>query len=79
MSVKFRVEVLKPRQRSKTWGDVDPASGNVTGSYGNEIGIDEKNSQITKENGYTNIVVLPAGVSPQAYIDMRNKQIKSKQ
>ena len=75
MSVKFKVEVLKPRNRSKSWGDVNPATGKVEGSYGSEIGIDEKDSQITEENGYKNIVILPAGVSPMAYIEMRQKQI----
>tara|TARA_R110000851_G_scaffold71614_3_gene159200 strand:+ start:2986 stop:3276 length:291 start_codon:yes stop_codon:yes gene_type:complete len=73
----FRVEVLKPRTRSKSWGDVDPATGKTTGSYGNEIGIEEKDSKITKENGYINIVTLPAGCSPGAYIEMRQKQIKN--
>ena len=77
MGVKFKVEVLKPRKRSKSWGDIDPATGNVTGAYGNEIGIDEKNSKITEENGYTNIVILPEGVSPGAYIEMRQKQIEN--
>ena len=75
--VKFKVEVLKPRKRSKTWGDVDPATGNVTGAYGNEIGIDEKDSEITEANGYTNIVTLPPGMSPMAYILMREKQIEN--
>ena len=79
MSVKFKVEVLKPRVRSKTWGDVDPATGTVTGSYGEEIGIEEKDSEITEENGYTNIVTLPAGMSPMAYIEMREKQLREKE
>ena len=77
--IKFKVEVLKPRKRSKSWGDVDPATGKVNGSYGNEIGIDEKDSEITEENGYTNIITLPAGVSPMAYIEMRQRQIKNEQ
>lgn len=77
--VKFVVEVLKPRKRSKTWGDYNPATGKVEGSFGNQIGIDEKDSQITEENGFKNIVILPVGVSPMAYIEMRQKQLKSKQ
>lgn len=77
--VRFRVEVMKPRVRSKTWGDVNPATGNVEGSYGSCIGIEESESQITEANGYTNIVTLPPGVSPGAYIEMREKQLKSKQ
>ena len=75
MGVKFKVEVIKPRNRGKGWGDVNPATGKVEGNYGSEIGIDEKDSQITEANGYKNIVTLPAGVSPMAYIEMRQKQI----
>lgn len=77
MGVKFKVEVLKPRKRSKSWGDVDPATGKTTGSYGSEIGIDEEDSEITEKNGYTNIVTLPVGVSPMAYIEMRQKEIEN--
>lgn len=51
--VKFKVEVLKPRRRrSKSWGDYNPATGKVEGVYGSDIGIDEKDSEITKENRY---------------------------
>lgn len=75
MSVKFKVEVIEPRQRTKDWGDIDPATGKTTGSYGQKIGINAEDSEITEENGYKNIVTLPAGVSPMAYIEMREKQI----
>lgn len=75
MSVKFKVEVIEPRNRTKQWGDVDPATRKVTGAYGESIGIQEEDSQITEENGYKNIVTLPKGCSPMAYIQMREKQI----
>lgn len=55
------------------WGDVDPASKKLmTGTYGEKHrgSIHEDESIITKENGFKNIVVLPAGVSPMGYIDM---------
>lgn len=75
--VKFKVEVIEPRQRSRSWGDVDPATGKVTGSYGSSIGIQENESEITEENGYTNIVTLPPGVSPLGYIEMRMNELKN--
>lgn len=54
------------------WGDVDPATKETTGSYGQKYrgSIDEKDSLITKENGFKNIIVLDKGTSPLAYIDM---------
>ena len=76
MGVKFKVEVIEPRNRTKEWGDVDPATGKVTGSYGESIGIQAEDSKITEANGYTNIVTLPKGCSPMAYIAMREKQIE---
>jgi hypothetical protein len=53
------------------WGDVDPATKKVTGSYGEKHkgAIHEDESIITKENGFKNIVMLPPGVSPMGYID----------
>tara|TARA_R110000772_G_scaffold17946_3_gene50013 strand:+ start:153673 stop:153924 length:252 start_codon:yes stop_codon:yes gene_type:complete len=73
--VKFTVEVIEPRIRPKGWGDIDPATGQVTGTYGKAIGIQEHESEITEENGYTNIITLPPGMSPEGYIDMRIKEI----
>ena len=77
--VKFTVEIIDNTlgKGRKTWGDVDPATGKVTGSYGNKYvaGIHENDSKITEENGYTNIITLPKGCSPGAYIAMRRKQI----
>lgn len=54
-----------------TWGDVDPASKKVTGSYGEKHrgSIHEDESIITKENGFKNIAMLPPGVSPMGYIE----------
>ena len=40
------------------WGDIDPATKKVTGSYGTKYkgSIEEKESIITKENGFDEIV-----------------------
>ena len=78
-NVKFTVEVIDNTmgKGKKVWGDVNPATGKIEGNYGSKStgAIHEKDSQITEENGYTNIITLPVGCSPEAYIDMRRKQI----
>ena len=55
----------------ETWGDVDPVTKKMTGSYGEKYpgSITEKDSIITEKNGFKNIVTLGAGESPQSYID----------
>jgi hypothetical protein len=52
------------------WGDIDPASKKITGSYGEKHrgSIHENESIITKENGFRNIAMLPPGTSPEGYI-----------
>jgi hypothetical protein len=68
----FFIEPIMPNAtyKGKGWGDVDPASGKVTGGYGNKHrgAITEDESVITKENGFKNIFNLPAGVSPYSFI-----------
>ena len=58
------------------WGDFDPVTKKFTGNYGQKYrgSIDEKDSIISEENGFTNIVTLKAGESPQSYIDKLLKQ-----
>lgn len=61
------------------WGDVDPATKKITGEYGdkNRGSIDENESIITEENGFKNIVILPAGYSPISYIEeLESRYIK---
>ncbi len=55
----------------KKWGDVDPASGEIQGSYGSkELGaIHEDDTVITEANGFKNIVTLGVGESPDSYIE----------
>lgn len=78
--VKFTVEVIDNTMGKgrKRWGDVNPATGKVEGDYGSKHtgAIHENDSIITEANGYTNIVTLPMGCSPDAYISMRMKQIE---
>ncbi|MCB1711821.1 MAG: hypothetical protein KDH96_04895 [Candidatus Riesia sp.] len=76
--VKFKVEVIDNTQGKgkRKWGDINPATGKVEGSYGAGGGIREEDSEITEENGYSNIVILPVGTSPHAYIEARMKEIE---
>lgn len=63
---------VEPIGKVKTrWGDVDPATKKVTGSYGNKYrgSIDARDSMITEGNGFKNIETLKPGTSPLAYID----------
>lgn len=57
---KYYVEYIAPRGRAEqtNWGDVDPATKKVTGSYGekNTGAVKESESVITKENGFDNII-----------------------
>jgi hypothetical protein len=66
---KFCVEPITGNRTN--WGDLDPATKKLTGSYGQKhqgsIDIDE--SIITEENGFKNIELIPVGVSPEDYIN----------
>lgn len=55
----------------ETWGDVDPVTKKMTGSYGEKYpgSIDKKDSIITEENGFKNIAFLEPGMSPESYIE----------
>ena len=52
------MEFIAPRGHRATWGDIDPATKKLTGSYGNKStgAIDAEDSIITKENGFDEIV-----------------------
>jgi hypothetical protein len=54
------------------WGDMDPASKKLTGSYGDKYkgAVDPKESLITNENGFSKIHELGPGVSPLHAIDV---------
>lgn len=71
---KFCVEPIGTNHAAD-WGDLDPVTKKVTGSYGQKYrgSIDEKNSIITEKNGFKNITTLGIGESPQDYI---NKLLK---
>lgn len=51
------------------WGDVDPATGKITGNYGSKYtgSVTEQNSVVTEENGFKNVVTISSG-SPYGVI-----------
>ena len=71
---KYFVEVIG-NAHAADWGDLDPATKKMTGSYGEryEGCIPEKESLITEENGFEKITTLPPGVSPFDEIEKRDK------
>lgn len=58
------------------WGDVNPSTKQVEGSYGDKFkgSIDESESLITPENGFDQITYTGIGGSPLAEIETRDKQ-----
>jgi hypothetical protein len=55
---KYYVEYIAPRSWRSTWGDIDPASKSLQGSYGKKYAgaILAEESVITKDNGFDEIV-----------------------
>ena len=66
----YFVEVIDGDERTN-WGDVDPATKKITGSYGDKYkgSIRKEESMITKENGFDKIHTLGVGESPLDYIN----------
>lgn len=55
----------------RDFGNINPATGKVEGSYGDKYvgAIHRRDSLITEDNGFKNIVELPAGTSPLGEIN----------
>lgn len=66
----YFVEVIDGDERTN-WGDVDPVTKKITGSYGDKYkgSIRKEESMITKENGFDKIHTLGVGESPLDYIN----------
>jgi hypothetical protein len=63
------------------WGSIDPATGNLMNKKGHDKyrgSIDEKDSLITEENGFTNIQILDPGTSPYHAIDVLDAKYPDK-
>lgn len=65
---------------NEVWGDVDPATKKITGSYGDKYtgSVRPEQSLITEGNGFKNIVTLKVGESPFDEIDRRDKEYEEK-
>lgn len=76
--VKYYVEPIDAEERS-FWGDLDPATKKMTGSYGQKYkgSIRPEQSMITKDNGMEHITTLKPGESPLDYIERRDKEIEA--
>lgn len=63
---------------NKGWGDIDPATKKVTGSYGMKYkgSIKEDESMITEENGFDKIIYGTG--SPYATIEKMHDEWKIK-
>lgn len=73
---------VEPIVNGKTpeWGSVDPATGKLMHKKGDGKytgGISEKESLITKENGFAKITLLDRGTSPHHAIDVMDAKYPS--
>ena len=66
------------KKRSRSWGDINPATKTVGGNYGTNSGgsVEPKDSIITKENGFNNINETAVGESPT---DIINKKLNKEE
>jgi hypothetical protein len=69
----YYVETIDDKtQERQDWGSIDPATGDLTVKKGWQKfkgSINDKESLITKENGFDVIHTLKAGQSPASYIN----------
>lgn len=67
----YCIEPIDNTPERKIWGDVDPATKKLTGTYGKKYrgSIKSEDSIITKENGFKNIKFLKPGQNPEDFID----------
>ncbi len=66
------VEPVLGKQRPPTWGDLDPASKKVTGSYGKKYrgAVESNESLVTLGNRFNKVHELEPGTSPMHAIDV---------
>jgi hypothetical protein len=68
----YFVEPIDDRPDHKIWGDMDPATKSVSGSYGSKYrgSVSTDDSLITEQNGFINISLMNG--SPLAEIQRRD-------
>ena len=79
--VTYLVEPLDSDPYRKRWGDLNPATGEVEGSYGEKYtgSVHPKDSLLTEANGVRNIVELKPGESPESHIERVDATYPDKQ
>jgi len=77
---KYYVEVIETEHTPK-WGDINPVTKKVEGSYGSKFrgGIDEKESLLTPENGFTKVEYAGVGASPFSKIEEMDAKYPNKE
>lgn len=72
----YYVEPIDNSGHPSGWGDLDPVTKKFSSEYGKKYtgSVTDKESLITKENGFKNIVMLKEGESPLSYIDRVDKE-----
>jgi hypothetical protein len=73
---------VEPIGNGKTvWGDLDPATKQLTGSYGQKYrgSVKPEESLISEEVGFKDVVTLDKGVSPLKYIDWKDAQYPTRE
>lgn len=73
---KYFIEPIDPENKI-SFGDINPATKKVEGSYGDKYkgSVKESESLITEDNNFTNIQYCGVGVSPYAYIEQLEKNV----
>ena len=73
---RYFIEYIEGRNSKVSWGDIDPATKKLTGSYGGKLNgaIKAEDSLITKENGFDEIKY--GGGSPYATIQKMHDEWK---
>lgn len=68
---RYAVEPIDESPSRQIWGDVDPATKTIQGSYGHKHhgSVHPKASMVTEANGFKNVVELGPGESPESYIE----------
>lgn len=75
--VRYFVEPIDNRERTDwtNWGSIDPSTGTLVNKPGFRKyhgAINEKDSLITEENGFTQIKMCEPGLSPHAWIEWKD-------
>lgn len=75
----YFVEPMDKNGKPANWGDINPATKFVEGSYGKKYKgcIHPDESIITEENGFKNIQILDIGESPFSAIERLDSQYPS--